>query len=259
MKLVRYEYKGEILHGRVEGDSVRPLAGAPWESTEAAGPAAPLSGVRLLAPTAPGKVIAIGLNYKDHAAEFNKELPTIPMLFTKAITSVIGPGQAIEVPPDVGRVDHEAELGVVIGRTCRRVSPARAMDHVLGLTCLNDVSARRFQKTDIQYTRAKGFDTFCPLGPWIVTGLDPADLAVRAEVNGRLAQDSRTSQLVFPVPELVSFVSRVMTLMPGDVIATGTPSGVGPLNPGDKVTIEIEGIGRLTNPVIAGQPFELED
>ncbi len=259
MRLVRYTVNTDPNYfsprwGRIEGESVRPLFGPPWEGLNAAGSALPLDAVDLLAPTTPGKIIAVGLNYKDHAAEVNKELPAEPMLFSKAVSSVIGPGEPIVLPQDVGRIDYEAELAVVIGRPARYVRPEAAAEVILGYTCLNDVSARRFQETDIQYTRAKGFDTFCPLGPWIVTGLDPNDLAVRAELNGRLVQDSRTSEMVFSVAELVAFISRVMTLYPGDVIATGTPPGVGPLSPGDVIVVEIEGIGRLVNPVIAEAP-----
>jgi 2-keto-4-pentenoate hydratase/2-oxohepta-3-ene-1,7-dioic acid hydratase in catechol pathway len=205
----------------------------------------------LLAPVSPSKIVCIGLNYKDHAAEQHKELPDEPLIFIKPSTAVVGPGEPIELPADVGRVDHEAELGLVISRTASRVKAGDAHRHVLGLIAVNDVSARVLQAKDVQYTRAKGFDTFAPIGPCIAVGLEGKDLQVRAYVNGSLRQDSRTRELIFTIPELVEFVSGVMTLLPGDIISTGTPSGVGPIVPGDQVTVHIEGIGALTNPVVA--------
>jgi len=208
-----------------------------------------LQDARLLAPCRPSKVAAVGLNYKAHAKEMNKALPQEPMIFLKPADAVIGPGETILRPPGARRVDHEAELAVVISRRCRDVAPEQALDYVLGYTCLNDVTERYIQKRDIQYTRAKGFDTFCPLGPIIAQGLDPHALYVRSFVNDQPRQDSHTSDLIFPIPELVSFISNVMTLNPGDVIATGTPAGVGPMEAGDVVVIELEKIGRLVNPV----------
>jgi 2-keto-4-pentenoate hydratase/2-oxohepta-3-ene-1,7-dioic acid hydratase in catechol pathway len=208
---------------------------------------------KILPPVAPSKVVAIGLNYKDHAAEMNKPLPAEPLMFIKPSTAVIGPGDAIRIPPNVGEVHHEAELGVVIGKKATRVSADRAMEHVLGLTCLIDVTAREVQRREIQYTRAKGFDTFAPIGPCIAVGLDPAALEVEGWLNGERKQKSNTRQLIFTVPQIIAFVSNVMTLLPGDVIATGTPSGVGPLKGGDTFTVKIEGIGELTNPVANGE------
>jgi 2-keto-4-pentenoate hydratase/2-oxohepta-3-ene-1,7-dioic acid hydratase in catechol pathway len=205
----------------------------------------------LLAPVSPSKIVCIGLNYKDHAAEQHKELPDEPLMFIKPSTAVVGPGEPIEIPADVGRVDHEAELGVVISRMASRVKAGDAHRHILGLIAVNDVSARVLQAKDVQYTRAKGFDTFAPIGPCIAVGLDGKDLQVRAYVNGMLRQDSRTRELIFTIPELVEFVTGVMTLLPGDIISTGTPSGVGPIVPGDQVTVHIEGVGALTNPVVA--------
>ncbi len=205
----------------------------------------------LLAPVSPSKIVCIGLNYKDHAAEQHKELPEEPLIFIKPSTAVVGPGEPIELPADVGRVDHAAELGLVIGRTASRVKAGDAHRHILGLIAVNDVSARVLQAKDVQYTRAKGFDTFAPIGPCIAVGLDGRDLQVRAYVNGSLRQDSRTRELIFTIPELVEFVSGVMTLLPGDIISTGTPSGVGPIVAGDQVTVHIEGVGALTNPVVA--------
>ena len=198
----------------------------------------------------PTKLVAIGVNYRAHAREMGKELPPEPLMFLKAPSAMIGPEQPIELPGGYERIDYEAELGVVIGERLRRAEPGDAASAILGFTCINDVSVRDLQKRDGQWTRAKGFDTFCPIGPRVVSGLDPADLRIQSRVNGEVRQDARTSDLIFSVPEILSFVSGVMTLEPGDVIATGTPSGVGPLSPGDRVEIEIEGIGVLANPVV---------
>jgi 2-keto-4-pentenoate hydratase/2-oxohepta-3-ene-1,7-dioic acid hydratase in catechol pathway len=208
-------------------------------------------GLTLLAPVAPSKIVCVGLNYKDHAAEQHKALPDEPLIFIKPSTAVIGPGAAIEVPSWAGRIDHEAEMAIVIGRRAFEVPLSRAAEHILGLTAVNDVTARELQSKDGQYTRAKGFDTFAPVGPCIAVGLDGRDLQVRGYVNGHLRQDSRTRELIFTIPEMVHFVSSVMTLLPGDIISTGTPSGVGPMRPGDQVTVHVEGVGALTNPVVA--------
>lgn len=203
----------------------------------------------VLAPVQPSKIVCVGLNYKDHAAEQHKPLPPEPLIFIKPSTSVIGPGVPIEVPAWAGRIDHEAELGVVIGRTARDVPAARAADYILGLIAVNDVTARELQNKDGQYTRSKGFDTFAPIGPCIAVGLDGSDLAVEGLVNGVVRQQSRSRELIFPIPELVRCISAVMTLLPGDIISTGTPSGIGPIRPGDEVTVRVEGVGSLTNPV----------
>ena len=197
----------------------------------------------------PSKIVCVGLNYRDHAAEQNKPLPKEPMIFIKPSTAVIRNGEPIRIPPGVGRVDHEAELGVVIGKIAYRVSKERALDYVRGVTCVNDVTARELQARDVQYTRAKGFDTFAPIGPVIATGYDGRPLAVEGIVNGEVRQSSSTRELIFQVDHLIWFISSVMTLLPGDIIATGTPSGIGPLKAGDTVTIRVEGIGELTNPV----------
>jgi 2-keto-4-pentenoate hydratase/2-oxohepta-3-ene-1,7-dioic acid hydratase in catechol pathway len=194
-------------------------------------------------------MVCVGLNYRDHAAEMKKTLPAEPLLFMKPSTAALDPGAAIKLPPGVGRVDYEAELAVVIGRRARRVRRAQAWEYVFGLTCLNDVTARDLQAKDVQYTRAKGFDTFAPIGPCIATGLDGAPRAVEGWVNSERRQASNTGQLIFPIDELIEFVTFVMTLEPGDVISTGTPSGVGPLKAGDVVTVKVEGIGELRNPV----------
>jgi 2-keto-4-pentenoate hydratase/2-oxohepta-3-ene-1,7-dioic acid hydratase in catechol pathway len=209
-----------------------------------------LAGQRLLAPVAPGKIVAVALNYKAHAAEQGKPLPAEPLFFLKPPTAVIGPGDAIELPPDVGRVDHEAEVALVIGRRARRVPAERAAEHIFGVTCMNDVTARGVQKAVGHYTRAKGYDTFAPMGPCIAVGLDWSNLRVRGWVNGTLRQDSTTADLIFPVPELVAFISSVMTLLPGDIISTGTPSGIGVLRAGDTVRIGVDGVGELVNPVV---------
>lgn len=197
----------------------------------------------------PSKIVCVGLNYRDHAAEQQKALPAEPMLFLKPSTAMIRHGDPIRIPPGVGRVDHEAELGVVIGKRAYRVPRGRALDYILGITCVNDVTARELQARDVQFTRAKGFDTFAPIGPCILTGYDGRPLAVEAFVNGERRQSSNTRELIFPVDHLVWFISSVMTLLPGDIIATGTPAGIGPIRAGDVVTIRVEGVGDLTNPV----------
>ena len=198
----------------------------------------------------PTKVVAIGLNYRDHAAEVKKPLPTEPLFFLKPPSAVIGPGDAIRKPAWAGRVDHEAEMGVVVGRVAFDLSGSEAASGcIFGVTAVNDVTARELQRRDVQYTRAKGFDTFCPIGPAVVTGLDPDRLRVVGRVNGQVRQQSDTGQLVFPAAHLVWFVSRVMTLLPGDIISTGTPAGISPLEAGDRVEVEVEGVGVLANPV----------
>ena len=197
-------------------------------------------------------MVCIGLNYKDHAAEQNKPLPTSPLMFIKPSTSVVGPGEQIVIPGGIGRVDHEAEVGVVIGRRATKVSERDAAQHVLGLICFNDVTARALQQKGVQYTHAKGYDTFAPIGPCVAAGVDyrgAAGIGIEGWVNGQRRQASTTAQLVFSIDYLVAYISNVMTLLPGDIIATGTPSGIGPLEPGDEVTIKVAGVGELTNPV----------
>ena len=226
------------------------LNGADIFSGYSLGDAVPggLADATVLAPVRPSKIVCIGLNYKDHAAEQGKPLPPEPMVFMKPSTSVIDPGAPITLPPGVGRVDHEAELAVVIGRRAHRVTRASAWDHILGITCVNDVTARDIQNKETQYTRAKGFDTFAPIGPCITTGVQ-GDVGVEGWVNGVRRQSSTTAQLIFPVDQLVEYITFVMTLLPGDVISTGTPSGVGPLVAGDVVTVKVERVGDLRNPV----------
>jgi 2-keto-4-pentenoate hydratase/2-oxohepta-3-ene-1,7-dioic acid hydratase in catechol pathway len=208
--------------------------------------------LRFLSPVQPSIVVCIGLNYKDHAAEMKKKLPDEPLVFLKPATSVIGPEEAIRIPHWAGRIEHEAEMAVVIGRRASGVAASQGMDYVLGVTCLNDVTARELQAKDVQYSRAKGFDTFAPLGPCIAVGLDPSALDIEGWVNGERRQHSSTRELIFPVPYLVEHVSRFMTLQPGDIITTGTPSGVGPLVPGDRMMVKLQGVGTLSNPVTAG-------
>ena len=208
-----------------------------------------LAGVRLLAPVSPSKLVCIGLNYRDHAREMGKPLPAEPMLFIKPSTAVIGPGDGVMIPPGVGRVDYEGELGIVIGRRAHRVSKADAWKYVFGLICVNDVTARELQTKDVQYTRAKGFDTFAPIGPAVAVGAGPEARAVETWVNGSRRQSSDTSQLHCGLEALIEFISFVMTLEPGDIISSGTPSGVGPLKHGDTVTVTVDGVGELTNPV----------
>ena len=239
-----------------DGHEIAELAGHPlgaMESIRFTGTRYPLADVRLLAPVVPGKVVAIGKNYAAHAREMGGEPPAEPVIFLKPSTSVVGPADAIVRPVGLSqRVDFEGELAVVIGKIARDLPPERALDAVFGYTCANDVTARDLQAKDGQWARAKGFDTFCPLGPWVETDLDPADLAITTTVNGEKRQDSRTSLLLHDVAALVSYVTAVMTLLPGDVLLTGTPDGVGPLEQGDDVAVTIEGIGTLTNRVIDG-------
>jgi 2-keto-4-pentenoate hydratase/2-oxohepta-3-ene-1,7-dioic acid hydratase in catechol pathway len=250
-RIYRIDHKGEPRHA-VERDGEWRLVQGDIFGSHQAGEVIPASAVRLLAPVTPSKIVCVGLNYKDHAAEVNKPLPPEPLLFIKPSTSVIGPGETIVIPPGVGRVDHEAELAVVIGRRASRVNEADAAACILGLTCVNDVTARDLQVKGAGYTTAKGFDTFAPVGPCIATGIDydRADgLTVEGFVNGDRRQASSTRELIFPIPRLIAFISAIMTLLPGDIISTGTPSGIGPLTAGDRVTIKVEGVGELTNPV----------
>jgi 2-keto-4-pentenoate hydratase/2-oxohepta-3-ene-1,7-dioic acid hydratase in catechol pathway len=252
MKIVRFRYDGCDRYGALEDDRITALEGTIEGFVPAKGAEAiALGDVRLLAPATPSKIVAIGLNYADHATEGNRELPKEPMLFIKPSTAVIGPGDDIVYPPQTANLHHEGELAIVIGKTARNVAQSEARSYVLGYTCANDVTARDLQRRDVQFTRGKGFDTFAPLGPWIVTDVDPSDLALEVRVNGEVRQKSRTSQLIFDCDYLVSFISQVMTLLPGDVISTGTPAGVSPMKVGDVVEVEIERIGCLKNAIAA--------
>jgi 2-keto-4-pentenoate hydratase/2-oxohepta-3-ene-1,7-dioic acid hydratase in catechol pathway len=254
MRIVRYSRQGEVGFGILEGETVAAISPHPFGAFEYTGEPLPAAEVRLLAPVLPSKVVAIGRNYAEHAREQGAEVPAEPVIFLKPSTSVIGPDDPVVRPEGVGQVDYEGELAVIVGKLVRRLEPADAIQAVLGFTCANDVTARDLQNSDGQWTRAKGFDTFCPLGPWIETDLDSSDLAISTLVNGEVKQQARTSQLERGVADLLAFVSRVMTLLPGDVLLTGTPAGVGPLEAGDRVEVEVEGIGVLANEVVAEPP-----
>jgi 2-keto-4-pentenoate hydratase/2-oxohepta-3-ene-1,7-dioic acid hydratase in catechol pathway len=240
------------LFGVLEGDSVREISAAPWMPWSRGSHAWPASKVRLLAPVDPRKIVCVGRNYAAHAAELGNEVPKEPLIFLKPSTSLIGPEDPIVLPRYSQRVEHEGELAMVVGKRCSHLSDTDdSLGCLAGYTALNDVTARDLQKFDVQFTRAKGFDTFCPVGPWIESELDPSNVAVETRVSGQLRQSARTSLMIFSPAFLVRWISRMMTLEPGDVIATGTPSGVGPLVAGDVVEVSVEGIGVLRNPVQA--------
>ena len=257
MRVARFAGEDDPTFGVVgEEDGVPTIAvlkGDPlYAGFELTGQKVVLDDVRLLAPVIPrSKVVCVGKNYAAHAAEMGGEVPTTPLTFLKPNTSVIGPGDPIVYPAQTSEVHHEGELAVVIGRICKDVPAEDAAKVIFGYTVANDVTARDLQRTDGQWTRAKGFDTFCPLGPWIETNLDPTDLRVTTTVGDELRQDGRTSDMVFSVADVVAYVSSFMTLLPGDVLLTGTPEGVGPLEVGDSVSVTVEGIGTLTNPVVS--------
>jgi 2-keto-4-pentenoate hydratase/2-oxohepta-3-ene-1,7-dioic acid hydratase in catechol pathway len=250
MRFIRYSV-GETKprYGWIFQDKVGPLEGEPFGEYRRLEAGMPLDRVRLLAPVIPGKIIAVGRNYVEPSKERAAEVPEIPMIFLKPPSSVIGPGETILLPPQSQRVDHEGELAVVIGKVGRWIHAEDALQHVLGYTVANDVTARDLQQKDGQWTRGKGFDTFCPLGPWIETDTDPSDMRITCRVNGEMRQMGSTREMVFSVQQLIAFASSVMTLCPGDVILTGTPAGIGVLTSGDSVEVEIEGIGVLRNPV----------
>ncbi|MHB9155049.1 MAG: fumarylacetoacetate hydrolase family protein, partial [Endomicrobiales bacterium] len=250
MMYLRFQSESGSRYGLLEGKTVHEISPGFYVPFKKTGRKFPLSKVKLLAPCAPGKIIAMGLNYLDHAKELKMPIPLQPLFFLKAPTAAAGPGDKIMYPPSSRRVDYEGELAIVIKKKAKNISPRDACDYVLGYTCFNDVTARDLQEADGQWARAKSFDTFAPLGPWIVDGIDPHDLAIETTVNGRVKQRSNTGELIFKVDEIISFVSQVMTLLPGDVIATGTPPGVGPLSPGDEVKVKIEDIGVLVNHVV---------
>jgi 2-keto-4-pentenoate hydratase/2-oxohepta-3-ene-1,7-dioic acid hydratase in catechol pathway len=249
MRLVRFSFADRIATGVVEGDRIRMLAGTFFENPLPTGEEVPLDDVRLLAPILPSKVVCLGKNYPAHAAEFGGEVPDEPLVFLKPSTSVAGPGDPIPLLPISHRVDYEGELGVVIGRIARNVRTEDAFRYILGYTCGNDVTLRDLQKKDDQWARAKGFDGSCPLGPWIETDLDPNDVHLETRLNGEVRQSATTADMVFGVATIIEFVTEFMTLLPGDVILTGTPEGVGRLEPGDTVEVEVDGIGVLANPV----------
>ncbi|MFA4902980.1 MAG: fumarylacetoacetate hydrolase family protein [Desulfobaccales bacterium] len=254
MRIVRFELTGRTGHGILEGEKIDVLWSTPYDGglNNTVGEIMSLPAVKLLAPCEPSKIVALGLNYRDHALEFGHPIPDEPLIFLKPASAVIGPDDDIVFPAMSRRMDYEAELAVVIGRTCRHVREEEAWDYILGFTCINDVTARDLQKKDGQFTRSKSFDTFAPLGPWIETTIpDPDNLTVEAYLNGERRQHSSTKNMIFGVAAQVSFISRIMTLLPGDVIATGTPSGIGPMQPGDVVEIRVEGIGTLKNRIVA--------
>jgi 2-keto-4-pentenoate hydratase/2-oxohepta-3-ene-1,7-dioic acid hydratase in catechol pathway len=260
VRIARFAHSSGMSFGVVEGDpaagpgaaTIAEIDGHPFGQIRFTSQRWALADVRLLSPILPSKVVCVGRNYADHAAEHGAEVPAEPLLFLKPSTAVIGPRDAIRLPPQSRQVEHEAELAVVIGPPgARRADRRAAQAAIFGYTCANDVTARDLQRSDGQWTRAKGFDSFCPLGPWINTDLEVSDLEVRCEVNEEVRQLGRTKDMVFDVPTLVSYASHVMTLLPGDVILTGTPAGVSPIVAGDTVAVRVEGIGELANPVLA--------
>jgi 2-keto-4-pentenoate hydratase/2-oxohepta-3-ene-1,7-dioic acid hydratase in catechol pathway len=245
MKICRFRIGKEVSMAVVEDDGV-----TVFEDNQPQDKTFSLSDVKLLAPVAPSKIVCVGRNYAEHAAELGNVVPTEPLLFLKAPSAIINHGEAIVLPPQSQQVEHEGELGIVIGRRCRSLADDdNALSYILGYTCLNDVTARDVQKKDLQFTRAKSFDTFCPVGPFVETEFDPTLGSITTRVNGDVRQHGKFSQMVFPVDFLIRYISNMMTLMPGDVIATGTPSGVSRLEAGDVCEVEIEGIGVLSNPV----------
>lgn len=251
MKFGRFAKGDRTFFGIVSGDIVQEVRGDIFAAHQVLDVSHPLPELKVLAPCTPSKIVAVGLNYRTHAAEVKMELPQEPILFLKPSTAVIGPEENIIYPAMAKRVDYEGELGVVIGKKCQAVSVEQAPEFIFGYTCVNDVTARDLQKKDGQWTRAKSFDTFAPLGPFVETALDPSDLRIETFLNQENKQSASTRDLIFPVPYLVSFISRVMTLLPGDVIATGTPEGIGPMRSGDVVEVRIEGLETLRNTVAA--------
>lgn len=250
MRLCRLEVGGTPRWGVIEDELVTPLAAPPWEEVRKVAGAMPLASAKLLPPCEPTKIVAVGLNYRAHATEMGKELPEEPLLFLKAPSSLLPPGGAVVLPRQSSRVEHEGELALVIGRTASKVNASHALEYVRGFTCLDDVTARDIQRREKVYARAKGFDTFCPVGPWLETEIeDPQALALELRVNGAVRQKGTTADMIFPVAEVVAFISHIMTLYPGDLITTGTPPGVGLLVAGDSVEVEIAGIGVLRHTV----------
>ena len=255
MRIARFSLDDEVDFGVVDGDEVAPITGHPFAPFTFTGYRYPLSDVKLLAPVIPSKVIAVGKNYAAHAAELGIEETEAldnPILFLKPSTAVVGGGDKIVLPPSSSRVDFEGELAIVIGRLCKEVPIERVNEVILGYTIANDVTARDQQMSDRQWMRSKSYDTFCPLGPWLETAIDASDLAITTTQNGEVRQHGSTKEMTFDIPTIVAHVSTVMTLLPGDIILTGTPAGVAPMAPGDEISITIEGIGTLTNTVVAG-------
>ena len=250
MRLARYQTKTEPpQYGWVDNDFIGRIDGNPFGEFQRSEASIPINTVQLLPPVMPGKIICVGRNYAEHIKETNAEVPTTPLLFLKPPSALIGPNQTIFMPPQSLQVDHEAELVVVMGKTARWIEPEGAFSFVYGYTVGNDVTARDLQRKDGQWTRSKGFDTFCPLGPWIETDFNPADSMITCHVNGELRQMASTRDMIFHIDQLIAFISSIMTLNPGDIIMTGTPAGISPLHPGDIVEVTIEGIGTLRNNV----------
>jgi 2-keto-4-pentenoate hydratase/2-oxohepta-3-ene-1,7-dioic acid hydratase in catechol pathway len=251
MKIFRFAHNERMLYGVLEEDRLRPVLGSVFGELELASDTVPIGEVRVLAPAEPSKIVAVGRNYKDHAAERGAPLPEEPLLFLKPSTAVIGPHDAIVPPKMSHRVDYEGELALVIRKRASGLDEDTPVEpYILGYTCFNDVTARDLQDKDKQFTRAKSFDTFAAIGPCIAAGIDPSGLDIKTFLNGKLRQASNTKHLIFSVPVLVRFISNIMTLLPGDVITTGTPAGIGPMEPGDRVDVQIEGIGTLSNEVL---------
>ena len=255
MKIVRFQYGGNTAYGSLDGENIRLLHGSPFDNNPSMLDSCTTgilhtNDVSLLAPSQPTKIVCLGLNYHTHARELNLQIPELPLIFLKPTSAVINPNDTIILPAGSERIDYECELGVVIGKKAKNIPEIETSKYILGYTCFNDVTDRIAQDRDGQWTRAKGYDTFAPFGPCIETEISPSDLKLETIVNGEVRQSGRTSDLIFGIPKIVSFISSIMTLMPGDIIATGTPEGIGPMKPGDTVEIRIEGIGILRNHVI---------
>lgn len=250
MKIFRFKSRNKVFHGVLKEELLYPIQGFLFEEFRVEKKGIPISSVSLLPPVEPSKIVAVGVNYREHAREMGRPLPEEPLLFLKPPSAVIGPDDFIIYPRMATRVDYEGEMAVVIKQKVRHLGDQEDVrPFILGYTCLNDVTARNLQQKDVQFTRAKSFDTFAPIGPCIATDIDPSRLRIKTFLNGKLKQSSMTRNLIFPVPYLIRFISRIMTLYPGDIITTGTPVGVGPVVPGDRIDIQIEGIGTLSNPV----------
>ncbi len=253
MKLAKFIYKKSINWGIVEGDRVIILKSPPFNGIKPSSREAPLKNCKLLAPANANKVILVGLNYRDHAKELKMRIPKEPIIFLKPPTTLIGHKDLIQYPKGIKRLDYEAELALVIKKQAKNINKKDVEKYILGYTCLNDITARDLQTKDGQWTRAKSFDTFCPLGPWIETKISTENLAIQLSLNKKIKQDSSTKHFIFSISHLVAFISQIMTLFPGDVISTGTPSGIGKMKVGDKVIVKIEGIGKLENRIVGGK------